>query len=304
MGKILLFYKYVHIENPQEIAKWQRDLCQKLGLNGRIILAHEGINATVGGTEEAAQAYIDAMNAHPLFGEIDFKESMGGADYFPRLRIVVKNEIVNLGLDPEQIKAEDGGKHLTPDEVHELLQNKPDDLVILDARNNYESAIGTFTGSITPDINNFRDLPKFIEENIELFKDKKVLMHCTGGIRCERASAYLKSKGVAQEVYQILGGIQRYTEQYPDGFFRGKNYVFDSRIAVKINDDVLGKCYLCNNACNDYSNCWNAMCNRQFLCCQNCNAKYNGACSQECNNLLIENKVPRRPKKFRVPNGN
>ena len=128
------------------------------------------------------------------------------------------------------VTAKNGGKHLTPEETHNLIAQKPNDLVILDARNDYEWRIGAFEGAIKPDIEHFRQFPKFVDDNLEQFKDKQVLMYCTGGIRCERASTYLKEKGVAKNVYQILGGIHRYAEQYPDGFFRGKNYVFDDRI--------------------------------------------------------------------------
>jgi predicted sulfurtransferase len=170
----------------------------------------------------------------------------GDSNYFPRLRIVVRNEVTHLGLDPAIITAKNGGIHLTPEQTHNLLKNAPQDLIIFDARNNYESRIGSFENALKPDIKNFRDLPEYIDNNLDLFKDKEVLMYCTGGIRCERGSAYLKSKNVAKKVYQIEGGIHRYAEKFPDGFFRGKNYVFDGRIAVKVNDDILGSCELCS----------------------------------------------------------
>src|SRR5436189_74799 len=156
MNKIILFYKYIAIEYPKQIMKWQREICQNLGLMGRILISHEGINGTLGGSVE------------------------------------------NL------------------------------------------------------------------DENIDTFKDKQVLMYCTGGIRCERASAYLNEKNIAKKVYQMDGGIHRYVEQYPDGFFRGKNYVFDGRVSVRINDDVLGSCAICKTACDDYYNCLNAFCNKHF----------------------------------------
>ncbi len=219
MGKILLFYKYVPITYPKRILKWQQKICADLGLRGRIILAHEGINGTVGGETSAVDCYRAIMNKHELFGGIDFKENPGDSDYFPRMEIKVKNEIVHLGIDPAKLTAQHGGRHITPREAHELMEARRDDLVILDARNNYESRIGTFTGSIIPNIDHFRELPQFIDENLKVFKDKRVVMHCTGAIRCERASAYLQSKGIAKEVMLIEGGIIRYTEQYPDGFF-------------------------------------------------------------------------------------
>lgn len=300
MGNIILFYKYVYLEYPKQIQKWQEELCSRLGLKGRIILAHEGINATLGGSTDAIESYKKTMNEHPLFGGIDFKESEGAADHFPRMRILVKAEIVHLGLDTNAIKAEDGGVHLSPTQAHTLMEKKSDDLVIIDCRNNYETAIGTFDNAIRPNTDYFREFPAYVDEHSELFKDKTVLMACTGGIRCERASAYVKSKGVAKEVYQIEGGIHRYVEEFPQGFFKGKNYVFDGRIAVKVNDAILSSCFICQTACNDYENCSNALCNRQFIVCQPCINRYEKCCSTECQSLLKEGKAHMRPAHLTV----
>jgi predicted sulfurtransferase len=294
MSKIILFYKYIDIQYPEQIQKWQMRLCQELGLRGRIILAHEGINATVGGSDEAIQSYKQAMENHELFGGIDFKESEGGAQNFPRLRIVVKKEIVRLDLDPTQVSAKDGGVHLTPAQVHQLLTEKPEDLLILDGRNLYEAEIGAFKDAIKPEINTFREFPTYVDTNLEQFKDKQVLMYCTGGIRCERASSYLKSKKVTKQVYQLSGGIHRYIEQFPEGFFRGKNYVFDSRISVKANDDVVSVCLICSIPCNEYTNCFNAACNKQFVACAPCLVTLNNCCKPACFELVRENKVPLR----------
>jgi predicted sulfurtransferase len=295
MGKILLFYKYVSIEYPKRILKWQQKICADLKLRGRIILATEGINGTVGGDEAAINCYIAIMRKHPLFSDIDFKEDVGGADCFPRMEIKVKNEIVHLGIDPKELTIKDTGSHVSPEQAHKLMDEKSPDLVVLDARNNFESRIGTFTNSITPDIDHFRQLPQFIDENVELFKDKRVLMACTGGVRCERASAYLKSKGVAKEVMQVEGGIVRYAEKYPDGFFRGKNYVFDGRIAVQITDDVLTKCDICQTKCDDYTNCSNAECNKKFIACGQCIITLENCCSKECQYLIATGRVKVRP---------
>jgi len=294
MGTILLFYKYVDIENPIQIQAWQKALCAKLGLTGRIILATEGINGTVGGTDEAAQAYVDAMNAHPLFGGIDFKTAPGGSQAFPRMRISVKREIVHLGIDPKALTADQGSQHLTPEQVHELLSNPPADLVVLDGRNNYEAAIGKFENAIAPDIRYFRQFPEYIDQNVDQFKDKTVFMYCTGGIRCERASAYLETKKVAKKIYQLEGGIHRYVEKFPQGFFRGKNYVFDSRITVKVNDDVLSSCLNCTTPSDEYFNCLNALCNKHFTSCPSCLNAYNGTCSQRCQTLLAQKATTQR----------
>jgi len=295
MGKLILFYKYVDIEYPHQIMKWQTKLCKDLGLNGRVILAHEGINGILGGESSAIDAYESLMNEHELFGNIDFKTTTGAADYFPRLRVVVKNEIVHLGLDTQKISAKNGGIHLTPEQTHDLLTHKPENVVLLDARNNYESKIGTFSDAITPNITNFRDLPSYLDQNAELFKDKNVVMFCTGGIRCERASAYLKQMNVAQNVYQIEGGIERYVQKFPDGHFRGKNYVFDGRVSVKINNDILSSCELCQKPSDDYNNCMNARCNKQFIACVPCVTFHKGTCGVVCMDLVDQKKVPLRP---------
>jgi predicted sulfurtransferase len=290
MGIILLFYKYIQVDNPQQIQVWQKELCSQLGLTGRILLATEGINGTLGGTKEATDAYIQAMNQHPLFGGIDFKTAEGGAHAFPRMKIVVKKEIVHLGIDPQALTVKDGGQHLTPQQTHDLLSNPPDDLVILDTRNNYESAVGKFAGAVIPEIRYFRQFPEYIDRNVDQFKDKTVLMYCTGGVRCERATSVLNVLNVAKKVYQVEGGIHRYIEQFPNGFFRGKNYVFDHRITVKVNEDVLGKCLNCAKPSDDYFNCLNALCNKHFTSCSSCLDTFGKTCGTKCQ-ILVQSKI-------------
>lgn len=302
MNTIILFYKYVHIPVPKQILVWQKSLCRELGLKGRVIIASEGINATVGGLHENIEKYKAAMTAHALFGHIDFKESNATHDHFPRLRIVVKNEIVNLGLDPSYATADQAGTHLEPAQAHALMAQKPNDLIIIDCRNPYESAIGTIPGAIIPDIAHFRDFPAYIDKKADDLKDKQVLMYCTGGIRCERASAYVKLKGIAKEVFHIKGGIHRYVEQFPNGFFKGKNYVFDGRVAVKVTDDILGSCSLCKVACDDYSNCLRAACNKHFIGCKACIAQYGNTCSRTCYDLITIHHAPKRPNPMKVYN--
>jgi len=289
MGKVILFYKYVAIIYPVQEQKRQRALCEQLGLTGRIILAHEGINGTLGGSVEAIEVYKKYLQEHALFAHMDIKESMGSAADFPRLRIVVKNEIVNFGgtaVDPHN-----GGTHLTPQQAHDLINNPPENLVMFDARNLYEADIGVFENAVVPPIHYFRDLPQYIDEHLEQFKDKTVLMYCTGGIRCEKASAYLKTKDVAQNVLQISGGIHRYVEEFPEGHFKGKNYVFDARIALKVTDDVLGNCHGCGVVFNEYINCINVLCNKQVLTCPGCIKKLLNTCSPVCAELVKTQQV-------------
>lgn len=295
MNKIILFYKYIDITYPKQAMKWQQEICKNLQLKGRVLISHEGINGTLGGSVENLGRYKILMSEHELFGNIDFKESAGGLECFPRLAVKVRNEAVSLGIPYDALTPRNAGQHLTPQETHDLIAARPEDLVILDARNNYEWAIGKFEHAITPNIENFRDLPQYLDQNLDQFKDKQVLMYCTGGIRCERASAYLNEKNVAKKVYQMEGGIHRYVEHYPDGFFRGKNYVFDGRIAVRVNDDILASCTLCSTPCDDYYNCLNALCNEHFIACTECIEKLGNTCSEKCQTLLAEKKVQERP---------
>lgn len=300
MGKILIYYKYTELEDPHAIKRWQQELCTSLGITGRILIGVEGINGTVGGTDEATDAYKKAMAEHPLFADMPIKSSQGGAEHFPKLRVAVRNEIVTLGISPEELKATGERTHLTPEQVHELLNNKPEDLVILDTRNTYETAIGVFRDAVIPPIENFRDFPKFIQENHEQFKDKQVLMYCTSGVRCERATAVLERENVTKAVYQITGGVQCYTEKFPEGHFRGKNYVFDGRIAMKINNDVLGTCYNCAKPWDDYTNCLNVLCNRQHLSCPTCIEALENTCSTECQQLVKSGSVEKRVARART----
>ncbi len=300
MGKILLYYKYVAVQDPQAIAAWQKDLCKSLGLTGRVILATEGINGTVGGSDEATDAYKAAMEAHPLFNEIDFKEAVGDERYFPRMKVMVKREIVGLGIDPETLTVADTGEYLTPQEAHDLMSNPPDDLIILDTRNDYETKIGTFENAIAPNTRYFREFPAYVDNNLDLFKDKQVLMTCTGGVRCERATAYVKTKGVAKKVMHLKGGIHRYIEQFPDGHFRGSNYVFDARISQAANTDILGACSVCSKPSDYYTNCTNALCNKQFLTCQSCKNELQESCGTQCAALIAEKKVVVRTKPARI----
>lgn len=296
-GTILLFYKYTNLENPVSIARWQEKLCQKLNLKGRILIGEEGINGTVGGDTEATEAYKKEFLSHPLFIGTDIKESPGSASDFPRLAVKIKKEIVHLGIDPKVLKPSGPETHLTPEQAHQLitkaLETNDPNVVILDTRNDYESRIGTFRGATIPPLKTFREFPEYIDNKVEEFKDKTVLMFCTGGVRCERAVSYAQSKGI-KNAFQIDGGICRYVEKFPEGHFRGKNYVFDSRIAVKANDDIISDCDLCAQPSNDYTNCMNALCNKHFIACRSCRDQYEYTCSTECQALVRDHKVPVR----------
>jgi predicted sulfurtransferase len=289
-GNVLLFYKYVTIEDPETIAQWQRELCSRLNLTGKILIAIEGINATVAGdSKDLTDEYINEMRKNALFSDIDFKESPGrGRIDFESLSVRVTNEIIttNFVKDLHMLRNVPRGIHLSPEQFHQALEKNTEqnNICILDVRNFYESRIGKFENAICPPIRAFSQFAEYVDENLDMFKDKKVYMYCTGGIRCERASAYMKLKGIS-DVYQLSGGIHRYIEQFPNGKFRGKNYVFDERGYIKANSDVITTCDVCKVTPYDiYRFCSSEGCRTIVIACDICREKNNGKiyCCEEC----------------------
>lgn len=279
--QILLFYKYVHIANPQEVRDWLFALCQKLGLKGRLIVATEGLNITLEGKTEDTEIFIKELETDARFLNIHYKKSEGTGNAFPRLSVKVRPEIVSLHLgvcdvDPNVTT----GIHLKPEELHEWL-NPPaggdkKEFYIVDMRNAYEHVIGQFAGSICPPMENFRDLPKLMKM-IDHLKDKTVLTVCTGGVRCEKASGYLITQGF-KDVYQLDGGIVSYMEKYPNEDFEGKLYVFDGRVAMGFYTDdpkhkIIGKCISCEAPSENIVDCREFGCNGQFILCDSCEKK-------------------------------
>lgn len=281
MYKVLLYYQYVTIENPEEFRDQHRALCEELNLKGRILVGKEGLNGTVAGLGEDTDKYKTALLKDERFKGIHFKEDDYEDMPFKKLKVKAREEIVALGVDGAS--PENAGKHLSPQEWHELAQQE--DVVILDARNNFEWEIGKFKNAILPDIDYFRDFPKWVKEHKAELQDKKVLMYCTGGIRCERASALLKEEGL-EDVYQLYGGIVNYGKEIPDGLWEGSCFVFDERTAVQVNDDahheVISTCMFCDTKTDQYHNCCNAECNKFILLCEDCRERSNNACSEEC----------------------
>ncbi|XP_056456728.1 thiosulfate sulfurtransferase/rhodanese-like domain-containing protein 2 [Gadus chalcogrammus] len=295
-GKVLLYYRYFRVDDPYTICAWQKALCEKLHLTGKVRVSTEGINGTVGGSVLATDIYIKTMCAHALFNsmeEDDFKSSDGGAECFSDLRVGVYEEIVPMGVHPDVISYQLAGTHLNPEEFHqevESLQSEGEssqDTVLLDCRNFYESKIGQFRQCLAPNIRKFSYFPEYVDQNLDLFRDKKVLMYCTGGIRCERASAYLLSKEVCKEVYQLKGGIHKYLERFPDGFYRGKLFVFDGRYAISSNADILSECRYCGAPWDQYQLCATRFCCQLVLSCPACRGVGRTACCSAC-----QSKVP------------
>ena len=281
MYKILLYYKYTHIDDPKGFMSEQRALCLRLGMKGRIIVATEGINGTIEGTEEACKAYQEALmdteiGGKKVFANIHWKVSTGTSDgtAFPRLSVKARKEIVSLHLadddtdiDPNQMT----GVHLKPEELKKWYEEGKE-FYIVDMRNDYELTVGKFEGTIFPELNNFRDLKKNLKK-IEDLKGKTVLSVCTGGVRCEKASGLLVREGFT-DVYQLDGGIVSYMEKFPGQNFKGSLYVFDKRVVMNFEDpkkhEIISSCSKCGKKSEHYVNCANLMCHRHFICCPDC----------------------------------
>ncbi|XP_031266413.1 rhodanese-like domain-containing protein 6 isoform X1 [Pistacia vera] len=302
---VLLYYNYSTIPDLNSLSNFYQSNCSSLNLLGRVRLAPHGVNVTVGGKLSSLESHIAAVKALTLFQGTDFKlatshypldDKVAHECGFTSLSIRIVKELVTFSshplLNPPDVS--NAGRHLSAVEFHSLLQSavfclpvqglneesptESEKLVLLDARNLYETRIGKFhtqsVETLDPEIRQYSDLPSWIDNNAEKLRGKNVLMYCTGGIRCEMASAYLRSKGVGFEnVFQLYGGIQRYLEQFPDGgFFKGKNFVFDHRISVGSSDaDIMGNCLLCGSSFDDYSSrCRCTYCRMLVLVCDNC----------------------------------
>jgi UPF0176 protein len=268
---ILLFYKYVPIEDTEALRDEQRKLAEGLGLLGRLIIAPEGINGTFEGTHEAIQTYIETMRTDARFADSDFKTSEGTGIAFPKLSIKVRKEIVASGLGEEVNPNVETGKHLEPDELHSWYEEGRE-FQVVDMRNDYEFVSGHFKNAIEPGMRYFRDLNQKVE-TLEHLKDVPVVTVCTGGVRCEKASAFLKKKGFTK-VYQLKGGIHRYVEKYPGEHFRGGLYVFDGRVvmdtAPEDKKEIVGTCAFCATPTEEYADDDTVMPSRQVLCCKAC----------------------------------
>ncbi len=282
--RVLLYYQYVTIENGEEYSQEHRALCEELGLLGRILIADEGINGTVSGTVESTNKYMEAMHNDPRFADMVFKIDEEDEHAFKKLKVRYRPELVTLRLEDDVNPHEITGQYLNPKEFYEAIQSE--DTVLLDARNDYEYDLGHFRGAIRPDIRNFRDLPDWVRENKEILEGKKVVTYCTGGIRCEKFSGWLKREGF-EDVAQLHGGIVTYGQdpEVQGELWDGQLYVFDERIAVPVNRKehvVVGKDYYSGEPCERYVNCANPFCNDKILCSEENEHKYMRSCSHEC----------------------
>lgn len=283
--QVIAYYHYTSIPNPEELVTHHLALCKSIGIRGRIYIAHEGINGAISGTIEDCKKYMDHLLADPIFKGIEFKIDEHHEHAFNRIHVRYKTEIVYSGLrDPKEIDpTKETGKHLRGEEFAKLKEQE--DVVIIDVRSNYETRLGRFKNSVTLDIETFREFPDKVAE-LEKFKNKKVVTVCTGGIKCEKASAYLIKQGF-KDVYQLHNGIIGYAKDTGGKDFDGSLYVFDGRVSIPINNvnpTAIANCKKCGTPTLRNLNCANVECNEQYNMCETCSDEMQGACSEPCLN--------------------
>lgn len=277
MQKIILYYKFAPIADPEAVRLWQKALCERLELRGRIIISRHGINGTLGGEIQHLKTYAKETKSFAGFKDTVFKWSDGGRQDFPKLSVKVRDEIVSFGaadeIDVDESGIVGGGKHLKPAEVHALVAERGHDVVFFDGRNAYEAKVGKFKNAVVPDARTSKDfLQDLAGDKYDDIKDKPVVTYCTGGIRCEILSSLMLKRGF-KEVYQLDGGIVTYGQQYADaGLWEGSLYVFDGRMGVKFSDQAqdIGVCVHCGGTTSRYTNCAVKQCNDLIVVCENC----------------------------------
>ena len=299
----LSFYKYARIGNPQIFRNYLFVEWDKMDVLGRIYVAREGINAQLSLPAKRFDEFKAMIDDIPFLKDVRLNIAIEqDIKSFLKLKIKVRPKIVADGLDDDTFDVTDKGVHVDAEKFNRLIDDP--DTVLVDMRNHYESEIGHFKNAVTPDVDTFRDSLDIIEEDLKTHKeDKKLVMYCTGGIRCEKASAYYKHKGF-KNVYQLEGGIIEYARQVKEkqlpNKFIGKNFVFDERLNEKISDEVIARCHQCGKACDQHTNCANEACHLLFIQCEECAEKMNHCCSLECKDFIalpIEEQRRRRKGK-------
>ena len=294
----LSFYRYVKIQNPQDYRDKLFDKLSELDCLGRIYVAEEGINAQMNVPKENWQQFDNWVQAQPELTGIPYKIAVedGFVPSFFKLTIKVRSKIVADGLDDKSFDVTNTGEYLTAEEINQYIDDP--DAVVVDMRNNYESEVGHFENAVTPDVVTFREELKYTPDLLREYKNKKIALYCTGGIRCEKASAWLKHNGF-KNVRHLKGGIIDYAHQVKrknlPNKFKGKNFVFDERLGERISDDVIAKCHLCKHEkVDNHYHCKNQICHTLFISCDNCLDKKSGYCSWKCQQV---DKLPAHVKK-------
>lgn len=282
------FYSYAHIKNPIFFRDHFYLTLQEVGTLGRIYVSKEGVNAQISVPSDNVEDFKSCLN------DIDFLRGLrlnfaieDSKDAFFKLLIKVRDKIVADGLDDDTFDVTNIGTHLKAAEFNAITDDP--NTILVDMRNHYESEVGKFKGAITPDVETFREELPIVEHMLQNEKSKNLVLYCTGGIRCEKASAYFKHKGF-ENVYQLEGGIIEYARQVKDqgieNKFIGKNFVFDERLGERITEDVIAKCHQCSTNCDTHTNCANEACHILFIQCPTCSTKLNGCCSSKCFDFL------------------
>ncbi|MCE3077117.1 oxygen-dependent tRNA uridine(34) hydroxylase TrhO [Chryseobacterium gwangjuense] len=281
----LSFYAYAKIEDPKKFRDELFIAWNALDALGRIYVAHEGINAQMSVPADHFEAFRDTLEVYDFMKGIRLNVAVDQDNHsFLKLTIKVRNKIVADGLNDDTFDVTNKGIHLKAQEFNSMLADP--NTIVVDFRNHYESEVGHFEGAITPDVENFRESLPIINDQLQDFKeDKNLLMYCTGGIRCEKASAYFKHQGF-KNVFQLEGGIIEYTRQIKEegieSKFIGKNFVFDHRLGERITDDIIAQCHQCGKPCDNHTNCANDACHLLFIQCDECKEAMENTCSTEC----------------------
>lgn len=298
------FYRYYRIGNPSLFRDHLYLLLDDLGVLGRIYVASEGINAQISVPEENVGKFRDRLDEVEFLKNIRLNIAFedNGKSFF-KLKIKVRPKILADGLQDETFDVTQVGKHLSAAEFNELADRE--DTIIVDMRNHYESEIGHFRNAIRPDADTFREALRIAGEELASNRDKHIIMYCTGGIRCEKASAWFRHTGFAH-IYQLEGGIIKYARDAVssglENKFIGKNFVFDERLGERISDHVIAKCHQCGDPCDSHTNCKNVACNLLFIQCEGCARKYEGCCSDDCREIhLLPEDVQRERRKKQDP---
>ncbi|MEL1226407.1 MAG: rhodanese-related sulfurtransferase, partial [Candidatus Neomarinimicrobiota bacterium] len=277
------FYKYVDISLPNELRDELYEVWNQMGVFGRVYIADEGINAQVSIPQQNWEIFKDSVRNNDLFRDVKIKKAIQEGSSFYKLKIKVRKELVAYDVPKESYDMRKVGKHLTASEYNIALDRE--DSTVVDMRNYYESEIGRFENAIIPDVETSKELLPEVKNLLKGKENEKILLYCTGGIRCEKASSYLIKSGF-KDVSQLQGGIIQYAHDIKrnnmKSKFRGKNFVFDDRLGERITDDVLASCHICGDSCDDHTDCKNDACHILFIQCEKCKKLYNGCCSKEC----------------------
>lgn len=290
--KVISFYQYIEIQTPELLRNQLREYCRKQGLLGRILIGTEGINGAVSGEKEKIEGFKKYLTKNPLFQGLSFREQDYSEQAYHKLVVKVRNEICAFGA-PVNV-AKNKGKHLLPQQLKQWYEQK-EDFVIVDARNDYEYEVGRFKNAVKLPIANFREFPEAAKQ-LQAVKEKKIVLYCTGGIRCEKASAYLKEQGFPQ-VYQVEGGIINYVNQFPhsgaENYWEGSLFVFDDRLVSDLGEAITS-CKNCGKNCQQYVNCHNLDCDQLFISCAACQKQMIKTCSEECKNAPRQRKINKK----------